>query len=179
MTRNDSYNFLATDSMAYWPRSTTAVGETLTGTIAREPKETQQTEPTGELKTWKNGDPMMQLIVDLQTTLHEDDEDDGQRRLYVKGNLRTALINAVRQAGTQGIDVGGQLAVTFSGYGEKKPGLSPPREFTIVYTPPKADGSAFLNGGGADMPSTLPKGITPEAWKALSPEAQAALKLVT
>lgn len=93
------------------------IGHTISGTISDPPEVRQQTDlQTGELKFWPNGDAMMQLVVTIQTNLREDSEDDGKRRIYVKGkSLTDAVREAVRKTGAPGLEVGGTLTVQFTG----------------------------------------------------------------
>ncbi len=164
-----------------------AIGDTVTGTVG-EMNITQQTTPDGGLKTWKDGSPMLQLVVELQTSQHEDDEDDGVRRLFVNSyNMRLRLQDAVREVGADELDAGGTLTVTYVSDGERSnPAFSPPKQYAVQYVPPKkANASAgFLSGGsagnavagnGSGLPTNLPSGMTQAVWDTLSPEAQAAL----
>lgn len=121
------------------------VGDTITGTICAPPELRQQTDiATGKPKTWDNGDPVMQLVVQLQTNEREDVEDDGIRNLYVAGgfkrmSLQKAVADAVRAAKAKGLEVGGTLTVKFTG--EEPPatkGFSPAKLYAAKYQPPVA-----------------------------------------
>ena len=125
------------------------IGDTVTGTIVATPELRQQTDlASGKPKTWDNGDPVMQLVIKLQTTGREDAEDDGVRNLYVSGgfkraSLQKAVADAVRTAKASGLAVGGTLAVKFTG--EEPPatkGFSPAKLYAAKYTPPS---DAFLD----------------------------------
>jgi hypothetical protein len=73
------------------------IGTTVSGRICWGPEARQQTDmDTGEPKTFPNGDPMMQIIVHLETAERDpaNPDDDGTRALYIKFNL----LNAVRAA---------------------------------------------------------------------------------
>jgi hypothetical protein len=127
------------------------IGASITGTIANPPEVKQQTSmETGQPLTWDNGDPRMQLVVTLQTTLREDEDDDGLRKLYVKGSkdpasqsLHAAVAGAVHAAGAKGLDVGGTLTVTYVADGVAKTrGYNPPKKYTATYKAP--DAAAFL-----------------------------------
>lgn len=98
-------------------------GDTHTGTIAETPKAVQEREydPNnpggGAPKTFPSGDPIMGVHVVLQTTEKDmtDAEDDGKRTFFCEGRyLKEAVRNAVRTAGGNGLEVGGQLTVTFT-----------------------------------------------------------------
>lgn len=172
---NDSHGFFGGNKVP--SVSFPAIGTTGTGTIAEEPTETQQTTPKGELKTWDDGNPMMQLVVTLQTTQRdpEIEDDDGKRRLYVKGQMKKAVGDAIFAAGCKGLDVGGQLTVTYVSDGERSnPAFSPPKQYEAVYLPPSEDAAA-ATAAAEPVPANLPNGMTPEVWAGLSPEAKTAL----
>src|SRR5690606_40400870 len=89
-----------------------AIGATVSGTICEPPVVQQQRDyTTGELKFWSDGNPMMQLVVTLQTGERDPGivDDDGRRRVYVRGQLKRAVQRAVKTAGAPGLAVGGQL----------------------------------------------------------------------
>jgi hypothetical protein len=97
-------------------------------------RQAQQTTPDGALKTFDNGDPMMQVIITLQTEVRDPaiDGDDGTRRLFAKGNMIAAIRDAVKEANpgdaTAILNIGDQLAIEYTGDGEqKKRGFSPPK----------------------------------------------------
>jgi hypothetical protein len=128
-------------------------GDTIKGVIAAPPELRQQTDiATGVPKTWDNGDPVYQLVVQLQTDLREDADDDGLRNLYVSGgfkraSLQKAVADAVRASKAKGLEVGGTLAVRFTG--EEPPakkGFSPAKLYAAQYQPPSA---AFLDESAA------------------------------
>lgn len=163
-----------------------AVGTTVTGRITREPEVQQQKDfKTGELKFWKSdGKPMQQLKVVLATTERDPatPDDDGERTLYVKGNLLKAVRDAVRKAGAKGLDVGGTLAVTYSGDGIAQGQLDPPKLYTAVYTPPAKNAAIdFVNGGQQPAPAAsaapaVPAAQPPVAAPQVGAEALAALQ---
>jgi hypothetical protein len=129
----------------------------------------------------------MQLVVALQTTLREDDDDDGIRNLYVKGSkkpesksLHAAVAGAVQAARAKGLEVGGHLKVTLTG---KRPsttkGFNDANEFAAVYTPASASyfdpASAPVNNGPADP---APPGFTQQQWDSFNDVQKAALRNV-
>ncbi|ARQ95507.1 hypothetical protein I5G81_gp68 [Mycobacterium phage Shandong1] len=161
---NDSYGFLGGGGPASAKFKT--YGDTVGGVITVEPEQRQQTDlNTNEPLTWKDGSPRMQLVVTVQTDLNdpEIEDDDGLRRLFVKGEMRKAVQKAVIAAGAKGLDVGGELHVTYVGDGEKKGNLTPPKLYTAKYTKPAA-GAAPAAAAPAQQ---LPDGVTPEAMEAL------------
>jgi hypothetical protein len=115
------------------------VGTSHGGRITEQPTVEQQRDfQTGNPKFWDDGNPMMQLVVTIQTDERDPsvENDNGRRRIFVKGQLKTAIQEAVRSAGARGLEVGGHLTVTYTHNGEvKKAGFNPPKLFTAVYVP--------------------------------------------
>jgi len=171
------------------------IGDAVEGTIKTEPTVEQQRDiETGELLTWQDGNPRQQLVVTLQTDLRDpdDEDDDGVRRLFVKGNMRKALQEAVIKANRKQLDIGGKLAVAYIGDGEKKnKAFNAPKLYKAVYTPPNGAeaAAAFLAasggaGGSGGIGETAPVVSTAtgqpvvhqQAVPDVSPEALEALK---
>jgi len=124
------------------------VGEMVEGTIL-DCKVVQQTSMDDNTPlTWADGSPKMQLIVTLQTNQHDDDEDDGLRRVFAKGgkfevasgsgtSMKDAIADAVRKANSKSLDEGGTLKVAFTGLGKKtNRGYSAPKLYKASYKPP-------------------------------------------
>lgn len=132
-------------------------GTTVTGTIADPPEVRQQTSMNGDPLTWDNGDPRLQLVVSLKTQQREDPDDDGIRKLYVKGSkdpksksLHAAVAAAVAEAGAKGLEVGGTLSVTYTGDGvASQRGFNPPKQYQARYTRPDTSATSgdFLGTG--------------------------------
>lgn len=124
-------------------------GDSIGGTICEPAPYLQQQRDytTNEPKVWEDGNPMMHLVVTLQTDDHDSEieDDDGRRRIYVKANLKRAVSDAVRKAKAKQLDIGGGLVVTYTKDGEAtKKGMQPPKLYEATYTPP---GAAFLGDG--------------------------------
>ncbi|QYC55142.1 hypothetical protein SEA_BOILGATE_62 [Mycobacterium phage Boilgate] len=132
-------------------------GDTVGGRIVEEPRLEQQRDyDTGAPLTYDDGNPRMQLVITLQTDLRDPavPNDDGQRRLYVKGAMKAAIGQALRVAGVKKPEVGGDLHVTYTHDGEQKnPRLSPPKQFSAVYTPPSPAAAFFGNEPAAPQPT--------------------------
>ncbi|MGW9437765.1 hypothetical protein [Streptomyces sp. NPDC055607] len=115
------------------------LGTTVSGRITERPTVEQQRDfTTGELKFWDDGKPQMQLVVTLATAERDpaDPEDDGTRRLYIKGQMKSAVASAVRATGARGLEVGGTLTVTYSRDGVKtNPRFNAPKNFDAAYVP--------------------------------------------
>lgn len=160
------------------------VGTTVTGQIAASPQVRQQTHmETGVPLTWDNGDPKMQLVVQLQTSERVDDDDDGIRNLYVKGSkdpasksMHAAVASAVSAAGAKGLEVGATLTVQYIGDGTSKTrGFNPPKQYAAKYAPP--DASGFLGTDQGQVNTQTGEITTPApSQPGPSPEAVAALR---
>lgn len=145
-TLNEANDFLnSTGGRSAFPDGT-GIGSRVTGRIITAKKQ-QQTDINGNLKFFENGDPMMLVVIDLQTDERLDDEDDGARRLYVKGgkytpaegegqSLQNAVRDALKKAGATGLAIGAELTVVKSGIGVKKAGQSAPWLYKAKYVAP-------------------------------------------
>lgn len=132
---------------------------------------TQQTNmTTNEPLFWDDGKPRMQAVITIQTDERNLDieDDDGQRRLFVKGEMQKAVRDAVVEAGAKGLELGGLLAVAYIGDGEPpKPGLNAPKLFKAQYRAP--DPVAATN----DMLGSAPAAAAPQQAAPAAPLAQA------
>lgn len=168
-------------------------GTTHTGTIAEPPTARQEREYVkddpggGKPKTFPSGDPIMGILVELQTEERDaaSPDDDGRRTFYCEGRyLRDSVRGAVRAAGADGLAVGGVLTVTFTRREDPADKRSR-KHWDVTYVPP---GNAALMGTpaapspaatsspaaapAAPAPVAAPAGITPEqaaqfaAWQA-------------
>lgn len=160
-------------------------GTRKTGTITAPPEARQEREYDpgnpggGTPKTFPSGDPIMGIVVEVQTDERDPSkaDDDGKRTFYIEGKrLKDAVRTAIRQAGAQGLEVGGKLDVTLTRYdtpGDRRSG----RNWQIVYTPA---GNAALMGEHPEeaapaaptpAPAPTPTAATPAP--AANPAAQA------
>jgi hypothetical protein len=114
-----------------------AIGDKVSGFITNM-EVRQQSDIDGELKFWDDGKPRMQLVVTLETLLAEGDDDDGLRKLYVKGQMTKAVQDAVRKAGQKGLKEGGQLVVKYDkDEPSAKRGYSATKVYVARYEPPQ------------------------------------------
>ncbi|MGH3956451.1 MAG: hypothetical protein ACRDTI_20695 [Mycobacterium sp.] len=155
-------------------------GDTVGGKIVSEPVVQQQRDPeTQELETWPDGNAKMQLVVTVQTDLRDPtiNDDDGKRRIFVKGQMKSAVQTAVQAVGASGLDVGGELYVTYKEDGEKKnKAFNAPKIYIARYVPPAADAAQFLGtaepaAAVADSPAAAADplaGLSPETLAALA-----------
>lgn len=140
------------------------IGTTVKGTVVAS-EVTQQTDfATGELKFWDKDkqQPKMQAVITLQTDERDPaiEDDDGQRKLYVKGQMTAALRDALKAVGAK-LDIGGTLAVK---YVEDKPvdKGNPQKIYRAQYKPGTASVDAtndLLDGGSAEAPASSGAGV--------------------
>ncbi len=96
---------------------------------------------TGEPKVWKDGTPMMQAVITIQTDNRDPEviDDDGKRRIFVSSKaMREAVRTAVTAAGKKVLEVGGKIAVQYTGDGQAEGNLNPPKLYKAEYKPPTA-----------------------------------------
>lgn len=125
-----------------------SIGTVVKGTIISA-EMAQQTDMDGKLKTWEDGKPRQQIIVTLHTEERDPslDEDDGTRRVFIKGGMLSALREALKAAEAKGIDVGGTLAVKYTADGvPTQRGFNPPKIYVAQYKAPTLE----IPGLGAD-----------------------------
>lgn len=119
------------------------IGDTVEGEII-DAEMRQQTSMEGELLTWSDGKPRMQLVITLQTKLHETDDDDGVRTIYAKGgkfdvqsgegsSMRDAIADAVRAVNASKLEAGDNLVVVFTGKGVAKRGYQAPKLYSAGF----------------------------------------------
>lgn len=125
------------------------VGASVKGRIVSLKEEPQTDINTGQPRFWPNGEPMMQWLIGLQMA-------DGETvTLYAKGgkykpaegsgdSMLTAIGLAVRAAGATGVDVGGELAIAYTGISEKKAGKNAAKLYTAQYKAPSTSIPADL-----------------------------------
>jgi hypothetical protein len=121
-------------------------GDKISGEILSVETKQQTDLKDGSPKFWDNGDPMWQVVVTLQTEQRDPDDadDDGKRAIYVKGSMKyastaKAIADAVRTAGAKTLEVGGTLAVAYTGDGEATSrGFNPPKLYSAAYKAPVA-----------------------------------------
>jgi hypothetical protein len=155
------------------------IGTFFEGTVVGTPRVTQQRDfDTQQPKFYDDGNPMMQLVVMLQTQLHDDSEDDGRRGLYVKGQMLRALQDEMRDKGVKQFGEGSYLRVTHTGLKPSQRG-NPQKlyEISLQATPitdPQAN--ALLAGGQPQQPvQQQGQYVNPQAgqWAAPQPPAAA------
>ncbi len=95
---------------------------------------------SGKPKFWDDGNPIMELVITIQTTERDPDDthDDGRRTLYAGGRMLKAIKDALRAARAT-LEEGGKLAVQYTGDGEATRG-NPPKLYAAQYEPPAPGG---------------------------------------
>ena len=113
-----------------------SAGDSVTGIITNM-EERQQTDfDSGKPLEWDDGKPKMHLVITLLTEESVDDDDDGMRRLYVKGNLQRAIREAVIKSGKRTVSDGAMLTVTYTGDDvPTRKGMSGAKKYAAVYEP--------------------------------------------
>lgn len=132
-------------------------GTTVKGTVLHS-EVTQQTDINNNKLTWDNGDPRMQVVITLQTDERDPavEDDNGQRKLYVKPQMQKAIGDALRAVGAK-LEVGGTLAVRYeSDAPPKQKGHNGAKQFVAQYQPPSQQAANDLIGATA---STAPAGV--------------------
>lgn len=117
-----------------------AKGATVKGTIVREPELQQQRDPAdNKPQYWDEAktQPKKQLKVVLATDQKDDEDDNGERAIYLKSGLLKAVQDAVKKAGAKGLAVGGKLSVKYVKDGEKKnKAFNAPKIYLAKYEAP-------------------------------------------
>jgi len=130
-------------------------GTTHEGRILRMETAPETDIDTGTPKLWSDGKPKMQLVLTLQTTTTSE-EDDGQRRLFLKWKSLQAFRDALKAAGLQRGDspLGGTLKIQYFSGGEPTGrGKHSPKEYRAHFTPglpPEAEDLINSPGGPDD-----------------------------
>lgn len=106
---------------------------------------TDQTDLDGNVRTWNDGNPRKQVVITLATDERDTTimDDEGLRKLYVKGHMTIALREALKKAGAKSIEVGATLAVRYDSDGQAlKVGHNAPKQYVAQYQAPVASISA-------------------------------------
>lgn len=128
-------------------------GDTVVGIIEHMEVRQQTDFKSGKPLTWDDGSPRNQLVVMLRTDARDDEDDDGIRNLYVRGQMQKVVSDAVRKAGQRGLAPGGKLGVKFVSTLEPKVrGENGAKQYTAKYEPPVMVVDISPDGGG-DMES--------------------------
>ena len=112
------------------------VGDTHTGVVTEVTK-LQDKDPTGNVKTYDNGDPRWVFVFTLETVI-------GASNLWVRGQMTKAIREAAEKAGVSTL-VGSTLSVRYTGDGEKKSAaFNAPKLYAAKVDAPVKDDSANM-----------------------------------
>lgn len=137
---SDPNDFLMTSGTRSYKFDT--LNATAKGTIVSLDMQQQRDIKNGQPKYWDEAktQPMMQLRIVLQTDERDGDDDNGQRAIYVKGNMQQAVRDAIKAAGAEKIEEGGTLAVQYYANGQATTvGFNPPKLYKAQYKPPVSE----------------------------------------
>jgi hypothetical protein len=139
-----------------------AYGTVIGGEITADPRMQQQRDyTTGDPICYPDGNPAMQMVIVVQTGQHDPgiEGDDGNRALYVKGQMKQAVGEALRKHGEKAPRRGGKLWLK---YLEDKPVTlkngrpgNPQKIYAAKYEPPaQAAASQFFDDPAVDPRTT-------------------------
>ena len=113
------------------------LGHTVKGTIL-DVTTADQRDPDGKVKTFASGQVRRQVILTLQTMEHENEDDDGRRRLFIKSGMAKAFRAAIKESGARGPRPGGVVTVTYTENARPSTkGMNPMKLFKVTYKPPE------------------------------------------
>ena len=130
------------------------IGDKCSGKITLIERRQQRAFDSGKPLEWDDGTPRMLTYVEVETSLRDDDDDDGIRALYCKGgnfeiaegqgvSAEQALVQAAKDAKVKTLDEGGDLDMVFSGRSKATVrGYQPAKLFVARYSPPVASVAA-------------------------------------
>lgn len=144
------------------------IGESLTGTLLEKDTIHQSDFSTGEKKFYKDGNPVYQVVLTLQTQFRNwegvaadkrpDTPDDGQRRVFCSPALKSELARAIKAAspgGSKGLPEGSVITIQFV---REVPGHGNPKKEYAVQIQLPADGAL---GVPAQPPAAQPVAQAP------------------
>lgn len=147
-TPNDDAGFMGGDSLPAVKFDT--LGQVHGGRVTKI-SEKNDTKPDGTVKTWSNGDPMKVWVFEL----------DGQHSLWVRGNMVSAIRDAVKTAGLS-TPIGAHIEVMHHDLGTPKPGQNPAKLFRArVLQPGQQPATATPAPAVAPAPELVPAAATP------------------
>jgi hypothetical protein len=138
---NEAEEFFAGSAKAF---QFERIGDTVSGEIVEMVKRQQTSLSDGTKLFWDDGSPRMMLVITLATEEKGDDDDTGERTVYVRGgrfeiakgkgsSMKDAIAEALRVEGMRAPRIGDRLAVSYTGEGKGKKGYTPPKLYTAGY----------------------------------------------
>ncbi|NKY60912.1 hypothetical protein [Nocardia flavorosea] len=117
-------------------------GATVTGLVISQELTAQKDPKTGKPKM-RGGQEVLQLEVVILTGQQTDPDDDGARKLFVRGNLQKAIKQAILAAGDDDLRNGARISVQYTGTGQAfSADYAPPKLYRATYEPPNDDSLA-------------------------------------
>lgn len=89
-------------------------GDKVTGEVIGKELRQQTDFDSGKALYWNDGSPRMQVIVTLQVPT-DDEDDEGERNLYVRGLMTKAVRDALKTAKLRDLEIGHTLTVEYTG----------------------------------------------------------------
>ena len=112
-------------------------GDQVWGTIISSEVRQQTDFDSGKLLFWDDGKPRLQVVIILMTDEQADEDDDGLRAVYARGQMLKAIRAAVVKAGARGISDGGKLVIRYMSDAQPvRKGMSGAKQFFAKYEPP-------------------------------------------
>ncbi|WP_051165495.1 hypothetical protein [Nocardia testacea] len=117
-------------------------GATVTGVVISQELTAQKDPKTGKPKM-RGGREVPQLEVVILTEQRTDAEDDGARKLFVRGSMQKAIKAAILAAGDDDLRNGARVTVQYTGTGQAfNADYAPPKLYRAKYEPPTDDSLA-------------------------------------
>lgn len=117
-------------------------GTTVAGLVISQELTAQKDPKTGKPKL-RGGKTIPQLEVIILTQEKTDPDDDGARKLFVRGNLQKAIKKAILAAGDDDLRNGSRVTAQFTGTGTAfSADYAPPKLYRAKYEPPNDDSLA-------------------------------------
>jgi hypothetical protein len=145
------------------------------GTIVAPPSTSQRTNfQTKAPEFWPDGQPKMQIVVKLQTAERDPSNpaDSGQRSLFIKGGVHSAVSAALAAAGAPGLRVGAELYVRWVGEKASAQG-SPAKVYEAVYRLPDPNAPVPVAAAPAQQQQPAPSYGPPAGHPVQQPAPQA------
>lgn len=133
---DDALDFLIGQAGA--PAKFAEIGAVVSGKVVRYEKR-QSRDMDGNLKVWDDGEPVWEIVITLETDDRDPDveDDDGVRRLFVRGQMLKAVRDALMKVRWRKSLVGGRLAVKYVEDGEqRRKGFAAPKLYAARFEPP-------------------------------------------
>lgn len=108
------------------------IGDTARGVITRTEVAQVRDFKTNQPRVYPDGNPIMQIVITIRP-----DGSDEETRIFCKQAAKEAIRDAVAAAGATGLEIGGRIAVQYSGdEPPEQPGLTAKKQFVAQYQAP-------------------------------------------